>query len=315
MFIKRNLKRQKGYSFVSPSKWHLPLFILIVSAPFLQALETSSAEVDASVIAGEIEVIRKAYPDVIFEYSYSPEYSDWEVRVKTGGRISLLYRAGGSYLSEVQMSNRDGYRSFLYNYSGELRDPADFTEEELEWVTRFGSTENRRTGRISSTAFFDAVYDSFTRSDVESHIVNFNFLDRSIMVHEKITGPLRRVESRIRSLAAESDEVDRFVREMGSVSSYAWRQVRDTQGKSFHSMGLAVDILPSDAKGRAIYWNWEKNKGNDLWMLIPLSERWAPPADVVDAFEKEGFTWGGSWPVWDNMHFEYRPELLLWRDR
>lgn len=24
----------------------------------------------------------------------------------------------------------------------------------------------------------------------------------------------------------------------------------------------------------------------------------------------EGFIWGGRWEIWDNMHFEYRPELL-----
>ncbi|MDR3191497.1 MAG: M15 family metallopeptidase, partial [Treponema sp.] len=27
------------------------------------------------------------------------------------------------------------------------------------------------------------------------------------------------------------------------------------------------------------------------------------------AFENEGFIWGGKWGLYDNMHFEYRPEL------
>jgi hypothetical protein len=49
-------------------------------------------------------------------------------------------------------------------------------------------------------------------------------------------------------------------------------------------------------------------------MLIPLSERWMPPDIVIDIFEKEGFIWGGKWTVWDNMHFEYRPELILGRE-
>ncbi|HNY22827.1 MAG TPA: M15 family metallopeptidase, partial [Treponemataceae bacterium] len=35
------------------------------------------------------------------------------------------------------------------------------------------------------------------------------------------------------------------------------------------------------------------------------------PAAVVEAFEREGFVWGGKWLLWDNMHFEYRPELLV----
>ena len=46
-------------------------------------------------------------------------------------------------------------------------------------------------------------------------------------------------------------------------------------------------------------------------MLIPLKSRWMPPAAVIKAFEDEGFIWGGRWAIWDNMHFEYHPELLI----
>ena len=30
----------------------------------------------------------------------------------------------------------------------------------------------------------------------------------------------------------------------------------------------------------------------------------------VDAFEAEGFIWGGRWYHFDSLHFEYRPELI-----
>lgn len=32
--------------------------------------------------------------------------------------------------------------------------------------------------------------------------------------------------------------------------------------------------------------------------------------DASKAFESEGFIWGGYWAIWDNMHFEYHPELI-----
>jgi hypothetical protein len=35
-----------------------------------------------------------------------------------------------------------------------------------------------------------------------------------------------------------------------------------------------------------------------------------PPKAVIEAFERGGFLWGGKWFLFDNMHFEYRPELL-----
>ena len=34
------------------------------------------------------------------------------------------------------------------------------------------------------------------------------------------------------------------------------------------------------------------------------------PAEIIAAFEKHGFIWGGRWYHYDTMHFEYRPELL-----
>ena len=30
---------------------------------------------------------------------------------------------------------------------------------------------------------------------------------------------------------------------------------------------------------------------------------------MIQIFEAEGFIWGGKWDFYDNMHFEYRPEL------
>jgi len=33
------------------------------------------------------------------------------------------------------------------------------------------------------------------------------------------------------------------------------------------------------------------------------------PQSVVDAFERQGFIWGGKWNHYDTMHFEYRPEF------
>jgi hypothetical protein len=35
-----------------------------------------------------------------------------------------------------------------------------------------------------------------------------------------------------------------------------------------------------------------------------------PPSVVVEIFEKHGFVWGGKWYHFDNMHFEYRPEII-----
>ena len=40
-----------------------------------------------------------------------------------------------------------------------------------------------------------------------------------------------------------------------------------------------------------------------------------PPQPVIDAFERNGFVWGGKWLFFDPLHFEYRPETLLLADK
>ena len=74
------------------------------------------------------------------------------------------------------------------------------------------------------------------------------------------------------------------------------RNIAGTDRPSAHSYGIAIDL--NDALSS--YWRWEKS---GAWKnRIPQA--------IVDAFEAEGFIWGGRWYHFDTMHFEYRPELL-----
>ena len=72
-----------------------------------------------------------------------------------------------------------------------------------------------------------------------------------------------------------------------------------------------MDILPKRLDGKEIFWSWARDKNPKGWMLTPLSKRWMPPQSVIEIFESEGFVWGGKWGIWDNMHFEYHPELIV----
>jgi hypothetical protein len=50
---------------------------------------------------------------------------------------------------------------------------------------------------------------------------------------------------------------------------------------------------------------------NEEWYAIPYEQRWMVPRQVVQAFEEQGFIWGGKWLYFDTMHFEYRPEIII----
>jgi len=79
---------------------------------------------------------------------------------------------------------------------------------------------------------------------------------------------------------------------------FAWRRIAGENRLSPHAFGIAFDISP----GIATYWRWSK--------LRPHPMQQSYPSVIVEAFENEGFIWGGKWHEYDLMHFEYRPEII-----
>jgi hypothetical protein len=210
-------------------------------------------------------------------------------------------------------SQKEKYWPLLYRYADTVRDPATFTPEEIERIRNFSSPGNRRNGASTPLFFFDEVYDAASRASTERHLVQITFLGKRVTVHEMITVPLRRVQNRICNLAVSDSAVQSFVNSLSRVDGYYWRDIRDRTTRSFHSYGLALDLLPEGWNRKIVYWNWQRQSDPDGWMLTPLAKRWAPPQSVIQAFESEGFIWGGKWSIWDNMHFEYRPELIEYK--
>lgn len=264
----------------------------------------------------KLYIFKKAYPDISFSSSFIDELGDWKITMeipeKNGSRTVTLYWCNGSLLPLEELPNRAQYWTLLYHYNYEtpLADPADFTPEQIEALKKFGSNESRKSGAGTPMFFFDEVYDSNTRLSLETHIAHTTFLGKRINIHQRIQEPLKKVETRILALAENDNEVKTFIDGLRSNEAYYWRLIANTNRKSFHSLGIAVDVLPKSYGGKDIYWSWAKDRDPENWMLTPLSRRWMPPQSVIKIFEEEGFIWGGKWGIWDNMHFEYHPELI-----
>ncbi|MFT8352490.1 M15 family metallopeptidase [Clostridium saccharoperbutylacetonicum] len=82
--------------------------------------------------------------------------------------------------------------------------------------------------------------------------------------------------------------------------TFNYRVISGTGRLSPHSYGIAID-LKSDKRD---YWKWASIEGGKK----RLSEY---PKELIDAFEKNNFVWGGKWGHFDILHFEYRPEIIL----
>ncbi len=149
-------------------------------------------------------------------------------------------------------------------------------------------------GRARVQAFFQSVYDVHGR-----RIVTIAFLGQRLRVHALVRKAVQAVEKRLRVLLRSRPELRGQLLPLGG--GYARRNIAGTDRTSAHAYGIAVDINPR----RSAYWRWSKSAGGKA---VPTPA--IPDQAIVDAFEAEGFIWGGRWYHFDTMHFEYRPELL-----
>jgi hypothetical protein len=258
----------------------------------------------AQEITGEL--VLKAYLYTYPERVEKVEWKNGDWTIDAGGKT--FYWAGGRLLPENLVSEKEKWTPLFFDiYPQNVPSPEIYSPEFTEYLRAQGSAEVQLKSDDQHRGFQSALHGD-TRNAVELRLKRISFLDRTIVVHRDIEHALKRIEEAISSSRAGSPEISSFVENIGQISAYNWRAIRGTQRMSYHSWGLAVDIQPGRLRGRPIYWLWEQARSKN-WMLIPPEQRWSPPEAVIRAFENEGFIWGGKWAMYDNMHFEYRPEL------
>lgn len=254
--------------------------------------------------------LKKAYPTKIIDSGLEDE--NYFIVIKYNNKQTKLYWANQSFLPKKELKNADKYEPlFHYQYPKDIPNPKLFSSEQIAILKKLGSNDNKRITQLKSiTYFYNALYSGETKHTASQQIAKTKFLGKSINIHKDIKKPLANVEQKIIELSKTNSKVKTFIKEIHSIGGFNWREIRSSENRSSHSWGISIDIMPI-LRSKQIYWEWTKQYSGDKWITTPLSARWIPPAEVLEAFESEGFTWGGKWEIWDNMHFEYRPELLL----
>jgi hypothetical protein len=152
--------------------------------------------------------------------------------------------------------------------------------------------EDQDPGRFRVLALLSASYGPQpSRQQVPT-----SFLGLPVRMHRKIVPALERVAKRLAAARERDASLQPFLRRLSG--GFAERTIAGTDRLSAHAFGIAIDL----DKSMSDYWRWQR-KGPHRW-------RNRIPQAIVDAFEAEGFIWGGRWYHYDTMHFEYRPELL-----
>jgi hypothetical protein len=160
----------------------------------------------------------------------------------------------------------------------------------------------REPGRARDPAFFAKLYGDCTKGEVAASLVDVVWLPSKWGQTVKVSGRHGMAE-RLRAVSARLDALparfDAFL--FPPAGTYNCRPVAGEGRLSAHGYGIAFDL----PVGGADYWRWVRwGKGG------PPPWRNRIPAEIVAAFEAEGFVWGGRWRHFDTMHFEYRPEMF-----
>jgi len=281
----------------------LPILLSVAIVLFLQGflgqtatnLPTSTLEFEPAKPEDEVrsDVRVQAFLQAFGPLFDSVTYSADDAVFVLGERA--IHFQDGRMLEADRLGDRDQFESIFYRYP-------------LEWMAEVPPLTEEP---VYSRDFLDLLFGQ-TEVENRSNSRSVTFLDHRMFVNSLLVEPLMAVERDIRATALTDQAVARWIEELDITYSFIRRDIAGTQTRSYHAYGLAVDLVPLSYEGNHMYWRWSRVHNREGWSRIPLSRRWTPPQAVVEAFERHGFVWGGKWSRFDNIHFEYRPEIILY---
>ena len=295
----------------------------------LDALPFDDEPIAASPAETIMKALASAYPEWVGPAEFrmldrggppNEDVGDWAFTV----RGKWFYYAEGRILPEELMGKATEYRAtgFYRNYPAELPSWESTVEQRAartrnmeenrsrQSEARTEAQPTRRNEAIRQRFFYEALWNISNRDEALKQIKEIKFLGYTVKVHSGITDKLNLVEETILNESKTNPTVRQWIDSLGTIAAWNWRNVASSSSLSFHSYGIAIDILPANLHGLATYWLWA-SQSNPQWWNIPYSERYHPPVEVIHAFESYGFIWGGKWPNYDTMHFEYHPEVFI----
>lgn len=278
------------------------VFILITVSAVTPQTTLSKADVPHTTLI--IHALPVAFPGRI--QKVTEEGTDWKI-ILDG---DTFFWADGRLLPEKDLTDINKYsRHPFYSYTRELRPIPQYTDEEKKGLNeRIANRKNDPPKR--NPAFHNALWRVYDKKSADETMKWISFLNYTVQIHPGIESSLDSVETEIRQKAEHNPELKKYISSFTRISGYTWRPIADTKSLSFHSYGVAIDIIPGDTGGKEQYWLWTA-RSNAEWFQVPYSRRYSPPAEFIEAFEHHGFIWGGKWFYFDTIHFEYRPEILI----
>ena len=232
----------------------------------------------------DLYCLRRAYPQITG--MVADAQGQW--LVFADGRRVLYAAVNGPEASGGQATSGGQESEWVVNVRVSMAEPYPLEPERPE--TPLGVSPGRRR----SYDLLQTLYGASPKA-VGSHLVQARLMGQHLHLSPAAAQAMNRADAVLAPQAAYEPRLKTLLKMDGG---FAWRRIAGENRLSPHAFGIAFDISP----GIATYWRWSKLRPH------PLQQSY--PSAIVEAFENEGFIWGGKWHEYDLMHFEYRPEII-----
>ncbi len=240
------------------------------------SIEKADSTLSTAEIPLGVRALLASYPEFI------KSYSDGSITLSNGEEV--IYDDKKVKSSVERMDNADIEDMFTQPYDTSVWMPA----------------QNYDPGRIRNEKLMKYMYGG-TAQEVSKNLVRVKWFNQQLQF-SKINGAadsLRAVEKELSALPAS------YRKYFDQSSTFNWRKVRGSDRLSAHSYGMTIDICTKYSD----FWRW-KNPGKEETDEITYVNR--IPKEIIRIFEKHGFISGARWYHYDTMHFEFRPDLILY---
>ena len=255
-----------------PSRHRAPTALTLLLLALLALITPAAAQAPAPPWAARLIA---GYPGLVAQVTAS------EVILSNGTRLPRTLGPAAATEAERQ-AHPDIDAMFVDPYpAGAPLSPAPITDP----------------GRVRYEPFFDAIYGDCRKRAVRLRDVAWLTGRGGGSIRVTTTNHVAgQLEAVLRDLAQLPPAMTRYL--VPNSGGYSCRTIAGTSQRSMHGYGIAIDL----ASTQADYWRWSGGERARYRNRLP--------ADIVAAFERHGFIWGGRWRHFDTMHFEYRPELI-----
>jgi len=248
---------------------------------FIQSLPASLGKKEKLIPV--VTALATGYPKEFEGLEIGP---DGRVMICAAGQ-KFIYDDGATKTFEQRLDRPDIEDMFSQTYP--LPNPTDRLPQDFD------------PGRYRVEALFLALYGG-SESAVARNCVRVEFCGHTVKFNTRCgaADALRAISDDLTKVFAQKPALRVYVEKLAG--TFNWRKIAGTDLLSNHSFGTAIDLNVD----KAAYWRWQPPA-----RLATFSRKnW--PNEIVEAFERHGFIWGGKWWHFDTMHFEYRPEIIAY---